>query len=155
MGGLNGDAGYVYKVYLKIFTNSSGEISEEVFNAEKFRIRNISNMGYRYYDENNNTHTIRQDMLGGVFLLNELEKVEPSYSAYFITDEKDLYDLVTGEMPPKNDEEKIGLEKLQKDMRAMVDKGIEKVVQAIKKSLDVYAEKQESEEEIQNDTNSE
>lgn len=144
MGGLQGDLGYLYKVYFSIATEN--DVTKEDFGVEKYKIRNKNNSGYRYYDKNNETLKIGYDLIGGVFVIHELQEDPPKIVAYFMSDDKDLYELVSGEVPPKNKEEEEGLKQLKNGLRRTAEEEIKKIVDANKKVLEEIAEIQKKNE---------
>lgn len=137
-----GDLGTLYKIYFSIFTNENNETLEE-FGARQLKIRNHNSHSYRYYDEDGKTVSIDKEKLGGVYVQHLLDKNPPQFISYFITEDKDAYELVSGEVPPKDDEEKEGLEKLKNGLRSFVDKAIKDFVEESKRSLDKIVQSQE------------
>jgi len=139
-----GDLGYLYKVYYKMFTAHEVENKEE-FSAIKLKIRNRNVNSYRFYDENGETIAIDNKMFGGVYLKYDLESEQPSIISSFITDDVDMYQVVSGEIPPKNEEEKKSLEELKNGLKGIVEKALQDMLEKVKINLDKLAEQRDKE----------
>lgn len=131
-----GDLGHLYKVYLKVITKKEQEESEEEFGCTPLKIRNNNKVSYRFYDEEGNTENINKGLIDGVFIKYELEQEEPALIASFVTEEKDLYNLISGIEPPKDEEEEKGLEDLKQSLRDVIKQGLEKMITNVKKAVD-------------------
>jgi len=132
MGGLNEDLGYVYRVFFKVTGNQETGENIEEFGVRKLNIRNINNAGYRYYDEKGETQSISKELLGGVFMTYGHTDKPPYLMSWFITDDEEMYKLISGEVPPKSEDEQKGLEDLKTGLQAVVIKSMENMIQYIK-----------------------
>lgn len=133
MGGLNGDLGVIYKVYFKLTPGETEEENKEEFGAIPLNIRNHSTKnGYRYYNENGETISIKNEFLNRAFIENNLVSEKPSLSSYIITEDKDMYELVTGIIPPKDEEEEEGLKNFRLQMKQLVEDALVDLLRRVK-----------------------
>ncbi len=140
-----GDLGNLYKLYFKVYTKINDEATdetnlfqdtEEIYGSEIYKIRNRNKDTYRYYDSNGNTQKIHRANIDGVFIENGMLEEVPFIACFIMTDDKDMNDLFTGVIFPKDEEEKKGLDNLKEYMRKYVEKAVEKLVLKIKNTME-------------------
>jgi len=141
-----GDLPNIYKIYYKVFTKNNFQDFE--FSVKVLKVRNrLKDGGYSFYNDDGDTVKIEKKMLGGVFLQYALEEKEPYVEAYFIEDDKDLYELISNIIPPQDEEETNYLTKLEEGLREIVNDGLVNLIESVKQQAEYISEKEENVEE--------
>jgi len=129
------ELGNLYKIYYTITQTKEDEENREEFNAIPVKIRNKNGDGsYRFYNEEGETVNIKANHLNGAFLDNKILSQTPSMTAYLITEDKDMFELVTNEVPPKDKED--GLAVLKQQMKRLVEDSLTKFIEQLKRATE-------------------
>ena len=127
----------LYKVFYKMTQTEKEEENKEEFSAISLKIRNKNKDGsYRFYDEDGQTVSIKAQHLNGVFLTNNLISESPSITSYLITEDKEMFELVTGVVPPKDKEEEEGLASLKHQMKNIVEDSLTQFIERLKRATE-------------------
>ena len=134
-----GDLGNIYKIFFRLEQFVDEETKEdgtrETFNAIELKVRNKNKFSYRYYDEDGETKTINNGHLNGVFIDNLLMSTEPSVTAYVISTDKDMFEVVTGKVPAKDEEEEKGLADFKESLKKIAEDTLARYIEKIQRLM--------------------
>ena len=71
-------------------------------------------------------------MLGGVFITFGLTEEKPFVMSSFIMDDDEMYELISGKSPAKDEQEQKGLDDLKKGLSDVVKSSLEKYIDNLK-----------------------
>ena len=124
---------HLYKIYHKITAVEDGD-TEEIFGTNELKIRNWNNDSYRFYNEFNDTVTIKKENMNGVFMQYHLDKATPYIEAYMITLDEEFYNICLGKEELKENE-KEDFENFKKELKAVADKALVNYVDQMKRVM--------------------
>lgn len=134
-----GDLNDIFKIFFTL-KQRDDETNEEIFSASKLKVRNRNNDSYRYY-ENDETKKILKKHMGGVFVEQNLMVEDASITAYVITDDLDMYKIVTGEEPPRDEEEEKGLEDFKDQLRKLTEQYLTDYIEKVRNTANLVTAK--------------